>query len=739
MLGIDRKDAKRYLLVALAYLLLSSIMFYPLLLNIKTIAPGAGADTFQSIWELWWVPYALFTLHTTPYMTSYVFYPIGADLVAQTFSPIAGVLSAIFQPVGMTFALNMILLIGFTLSGLFAYLLAYHFTKNTAASFIAGFIFAFSPMHVIQSFGHLQFINIEFIPLFMLFFLKMLEERKHKYAVYSAISFVLLTFMGDVEQGLMAVLLAFFILLYFLLMKIHAHLKDKSKSLLPNTKSLLLIVEMTVAILIIGSPFFIGILSALNKSTLSNVNSQNTLGSILLWSPDVLSFFIPSHYNGLLTAFSNSFAKINSPGPAERTTYIGYTVILLAIIAIFYDYREKFKNTGVVLLPLILFALLSIGPFLQISGYVTAAPGIYLIYNSIPFFNVLREPGRFDIPMELLLGIIAAFGLTKLEAKLGQGIKSYLPVIILILLLIEYNSWPTSKQMFAGMYANATIPKNYSEIGDLKGNFSMLILPAFPGPSELYPGKELYYQTTFKKPLVGGYTTRDNETQVFSLENMPLIASAYYLQNGENLSYGSPVFENYTNTTILLLGIYNVGFVSIIRDAYNETQLNQLTSYLNSFLGSPVIVSNNTIVFSTKNIVSKAGTTITAYTPVIAGAAYSIWEPGWSLCGTSIFCNITYTDYWYALNPSFINIYSPSMKRVNITMQALDRIGFQSEYVYFNTNRNPPSFILNLTPTPRNYSFSVVLNQGINELVFFSPSNSTTNYDFGVKNLTFDK
>jgi len=81
------------------------------------------------------------------------------------------------------------------LAGLFTYMLAYHFTKHRAASFVAGFIYSFSPIHTIQAFGHLQFTNIEFIPLFLLLFVKMIEEKKHKYAVFAAVSFVLLTFM----------------------------------------------------------------------------------------------------------------------------------------------------------------------------------------------------------------------------------------------------------------------------------------------------------------------------------------------------------------------------------------------------------------------------------------------------------------------------------------------------------------------------------------------------------------
>ena len=167
-ISIDRKELKQYATIALAYLVIALIFFWPILLNIASVVPGAGGDIFQSMWELWWVPYSMFTLHTTPYFSSYIFYPVGADLATQTMAPIAGLVSTLFQPAGLAFAYNSIFLIGFVLSGLFMYLLAFHVTRHRAASFIAGFIYAFSPIHTIQAFGHLQFTNIEFIPLFLL-------------------------------------------------------------------------------------------------------------------------------------------------------------------------------------------------------------------------------------------------------------------------------------------------------------------------------------------------------------------------------------------------------------------------------------------------------------------------------------------------------------------------------------------------------------------------------------------
>ncbi len=95
--SIDGRQLKEYSLVALAYLLVSMAFFWPLLGGITSTVPGSGGDVFQSLWELWWVPYSLFTLHASPYVTNLIFYPAGANLATQTFAPIAGIFSALFQ------------------------------------------------------------------------------------------------------------------------------------------------------------------------------------------------------------------------------------------------------------------------------------------------------------------------------------------------------------------------------------------------------------------------------------------------------------------------------------------------------------------------------------------------------------------------------------------------------------------------------------------------------------------
>jgi hypothetical protein len=740
--GIDKKQLRECAIVAIAYLLVSMAFFWPLLGNITATVPGSGGDAFQSLWELWWVPYSLFTLHATPYLTSLIFYPVGANLATQTFAPIAGIFSALFQKVSLAFSLNVVFFVGFVLAGFFAYLLAFHLTKNRAASFLAGFIFAFSPIHVMQAFGHLQYINIGFIPLFLLFFIKMFEDGKHSDAVLAGVSFVLLAFMGDIEQALMTMVIAFFMLAYLLARK-------HSRRTLLNRKYLMLFGEMVLTALILGSPAIISIAGSLNPSILGTVNAQASTTYNELYSPDLLSFFIPSSMNGLLGFFSRAAASINAPAAAERTVYAGYTVLALAIVGLFYSYREKFKHTGIIVVPLVFLLLLSIGPYLQVAGALTPLPGIYQIYHQIPLFNVLREPGRFDIAIELFLALLAAFGFAKLEGllfvrekPLTKDGKMLLLAAFVLLLALEYNPWPLSQGALASSYTNAQIPKAYYELGAINSNFSVMVLPALSNDSsvapELYPGMALYYQTAFKKPLVGGYATRYNTSEIFSIVDIPLADSASYLESGQGMIYASPIVENYTNATLLLLGAYNVGFVPIARQAYNATQLELLSSYMVSVFGQPVYNINNTMVFSTANAIQKsAGKSVVAYTPVLIGSTYSLWQPGWVLCGSSNLCNSTIDGTWFAVDPAIVTIYSPVYNKIAMRMRALSPSGPKPLAVYFD---NQQLAVLNLTGSLANYTLNLTASPGLNQLILYSqPDNysSSAYTNIGVWNMTF--
>ena len=244
--NILKSDYFKVCVIALGvYALITLVMFWYIAININTDTINGGGDVYQSMWSLWWVNYAIFTQHVSPYFTNMIFYPAGAELVTESLSPLAAILTLPLQWISLTFEYNVIFLLGFILSGLFMFMLAHHITKNNYGSFLAGLIYAFSPMHIAQSIGHLNWTSIEFIPLFILLFLLMFEHRKRRYAVLAGIVFVLVIFVGDPLQGILTILITGLLLIYYLITQ---------RSNILNNKFLIDLGILIGVALVFGSP-----------------------------------------------------------------------------------------------------------------------------------------------------------------------------------------------------------------------------------------------------------------------------------------------------------------------------------------------------------------------------------------------------------------------------------------------------------------------------------------------------
>lgn len=730
-----------YLKVALIYLVITLILFWPLTINITNTVVNGGGDVFQTMWNLWWVNYSLFVLHTSPYFTNLLYYPLGASLVTQTLTPIAGILSAPFQLVSMPFAYNSMFFLDFMLSGLFMYLLADHITNNKYAAFIAGLIFAFSPMHIAQSYGHLDWTGIEFLPLYLLFFLKMMKQKDLKYAFGAGISFLFIAFLGDIEQGIIIVVMTFFILLFYLATKCRSSILN-----IGFAKSLSV---MVIVILLIGSPFFLSILYGIaNQGALAAASQQSSIQYNEIWSQSVLSYVLPSQFNNQFYGLATSaYGSIFYPDPTERTAYLGIIATVLALIAIFYDWKkEKFAKSLQWIFLGVVFFLLSLGPFVQFTTFsaTTGIPSIYYLYSKIPLFNLVREPGRFDLVVTLALSILAAMGAKELfnheriRSITKLKTEQYLTLALGFLIVIEYVGITTPGPFASSMFINAQIPRGYQELGNVNGNFTVMILPNLPNATKpaLYPGMSEYYQTAFKKQIVGGYTSRTNSTQSLTVEVIPLSLSSLYLQEGYGFIYPTPIIENISNVNLLLLAYYNVHFIGVIRSAYNVSSLSTLYVYLTSLFGLPVYQDNTTILFSTANtLAAKAGSHLVAYTT-------SMWVPGFSLCQSAYSCNSTLSSMWWGPSARSVMVFAPSNQtNVTMTFSSISYAGSSSLQVILN---NPQNIVASeqLNQTPKNFSVKLSLQPGLNELLFYGHSalyneaNVTINY--GLNDITFN-
>ncbi len=612
----------------IVYLAFACIAFYPLTSNITGNAPGSGGTAYQNLWDLWWPGYALLSLHSNIYFTNLLYTPLGVNLVSDSFAPLMGLLSLPFQAVNLAFAYNIMLLIGFALSGVTMFILADYIVKDKRAAFAAGLIFAFSAFHIAQGYANISWINVEWVPLALYFAIRMVRgEANYTNAFELGASAMLAVFMGGMEQGVEIFMTV------VLVLSAYALWKSTRKRVLDRRLVTFMTAALAVAF-ILGSWGFIPMINAaLQPSGAAQSLAYNNVTYSNAWSDSPLSFFVPSYYNGLFdnnpaTYFtsvnqSGSVSSLFLPYPSERIAYIGYLALALALYGIYVDYRRSFLWMGLAAI----FGILCLGP----------AALLYSAYNAIPIINIISQPDRFYLVFSIAIAIMAAFGFKDVLGRLGSNAGGRNRIMLamalfVIIFMVENNGVALSRPLGSQVTINATIPPFYSFIGTNSTysglNFSVLELPVmqdqyYSADPSLFAGQAAYYETAMHKPIVGGFAGPFNTTQKLSLCNVPLIEAATYIEQGDQkqlslCTYGGggptytiaedglefspkPTLQRTRNESLLLLNDYNTGFVVVNKDAYNQTSLSELLGYLVGTFGNWVYMDNYTVVFSTLN------------------------------------------------------------------------------------------------------------------------------------------
>lgn len=181
----------------LIYLVVALTVFWHLVINFTTAVPGITGESYLGLFYLWNAPYSIFNLHTTPYFTQSILYPVGDVLPFAQVTPLAGVITYPIQWLSRAAAYNLVVFAGFILSAMFMYLLAERLTGNRHAALLAGLVFAFNPLHVYQAYFGLGAVSTEFVPLLLYFAVLFYQERKPAYVAYAAVAAVFLVFFGN--------------------------------------------------------------------------------------------------------------------------------------------------------------------------------------------------------------------------------------------------------------------------------------------------------------------------------------------------------------------------------------------------------------------------------------------------------------------------------------------------------------------------------------------------------------
>jgi len=464
----------------LLYFAFFCILTYPAITQFRTHFFSDEGDGLQCAWNLWWVRKAVLDLHQSPWHTSYLHWPYGISLLGHTLHPFNG-FATMFLPTGISLMerYNLVVIFSFIVGGLTAFLLAHHLTNSYAGSVIAGYLFTFSSFHFAHLEGHLQMVSLEWIPLFILLWYKFVMKP-------------------SIARSIAAALLLFLVILcdfYFFFYCVMAGLIIFCWRL--NRKE--------------GIPFFKekGYLIATGLFGLISLATSGMLAASFLlansrdeflgahpeseFSMDLLAPFI---YGGHWR-----FASLTKPYWSQLPGYIQESSVhlgLAVVVLLIYVWRKRkhaeMPGIGLWYILLFFFAVMALGPNLQVWGGQTE-------WMTLPYtwlqalFPPLRASG---VPVRMIvIAVLAAAVISAEGFKLlfrGSYRNRLSASALLGLALLEHLPGPVTTSA-------PSIPAYVRVLRELPGAGGVL-------DTVSRPTLALYYQTVHQKPLAFGYVSR---------------------------------------------------------------------------------------------------------------------------------------------------------------------------------------------------------------------------------------
>lgn len=461
------------------YFFFFCFLTYPAILSFSTHFFADAVDGLQNVWNIWWVNKAITVLHESPWKTSYLHFPYGTTLLGHTLNPfngLIGILPLRFFSLLQTY--NGIVIFTFIASGFAMFILAFYLTRAYFASLLSGYMFTFSNYHFSHAAGHLQLLSLEWIPLFV--FSWFLFLRKPRF-ITALSSFVILFFilLCDYYYFFYSIIFGLFYFVY--------HICKFNPAVYIKKNALIL------------SLFLLGIIGTtgpiLFSLFIANIRDPFVGGHpAVVFSNDLLGFLIPGG-NWKFSALTK-FYWFHLPGNMdEKSVHLGISVLVILVFLWIKRKKKLVPDYQFWLFTGGFFFVLSLGPQLEIFGKNTHIPLPYLLFEKLfPPLELSGMPVRMMSMVIFVAAILFAYGIKEI-CKNGKIVSI---VIIVIVLFLEY-----LPHHFTA--ANYEVPKFVSQLSRLP--YGAVVINA-----SITPGKLLYYQTFFGKPMAFGYISRLQES-----------------------------------------------------------------------------------------------------------------------------------------------------------------------------------------------------------------------------------
>lgn len=447
-----------------------------------------GGDGLQSVWNLWWTRKAVVELHQSPWWTSWIHFPHGTTLVGHTLSAFNGLLAIpLSVALGPVQVHNALVAVGFVGGGWAAFLLARDVVGGWWPSVVAGFAFTFSGYHFAHAEGHLNLVSLEWVPIFVLCWLRLLRQPTVRRALLAA-GALGLVLLCDYYYVLLCVLMAVALAAW------RAAQRRDVLFLLRRPYAAPLGAFVLASLLTSG---------VLVVALLSRPAADPFIGShdAALYSNNLLAGVLPGGHSAWAALTAGYWGAL--PGNIhESSVYVGLVVLALAVFGFAQRRAVAFADAPMWLALAAVFFVLSFGPALRWRG--EPLTGAWMPYRwlelLLPPVRMSGSPGRMILVASLALSLLAAAGIS---AVLRPATPGRVAAAALLAGAVLVNLWPRPLTL-----TRPEVPEWVLVLRDRPGAGALLDLSGTAG------AKPLFFQTVHGKPIAFGYISRISRSTV---------------------------------------------------------------------------------------------------------------------------------------------------------------------------------------------------------------------------------
>lgn len=589
---------RQHALALVGLIVLTVVQTWPLALNLDTKLTGSpDGDTGVYVWNLWVFNHEILSTGTTPLNTLEILPLTGTptDLSLHNYTLFADVLALpLLRWLGVVATFNVVYLINVVLAGFGLYLLARRLTARGLESFVAAAMFVWSPYLVTRGLGHFSLAFAAPLPFFMLALYRAWDTQRLRDAILTGLTIAWAAFsdpyyviyclmLGTIFLGsrLLEIKLAprpvdqlrrmrhlldvGLAVLVVLIVGVHivgggqVQLGTFRVSMRTLFTPMLLLTLLALARLAVSTKFRFVPLRVPSRSFVFRAALACGLVAGLLMSPtlyamgrramtgdvatvpvhwrssapgvDLVSVAIPNPNHPLAPVAVHDWLSSGPGGYLDQVaslSLVGFAILLGA-------WRfAGFKPPKLWLVITIGFALLALGPFIQVARFNTQIPTPWAVLRYVPVIGSARMPARFMAVATMGFAVLLAYALAALSQKFPAQRRSLMAVVA-VLLAFELVAAPRT------LYS-ASVSPVFDVIAADPRPVRVLELPTGirDGLSSMgdFSARSQFNQTHHGKGLIGGYLSRVPPSTKACYRRLPVTSALIEISEGNKLTRG---------------------------------------------------------------------------------------------------------------------------------------------------------------------------------------------------------